>query len=216
MKKSALILTACIFVACSEAQTIAQEAELPRSEAVVSQASLASTDATLGGMSWEMIAKDSHIQFTASQTGTEFTGSFTDFSADINFDSDNIEAASVTVDINMSAFEAGSADRNGALPGKEWFYIKNFPKAQFSSDEFISLGEDKYEARGELSLRGISQPLTLPFTLEINDGRADMVGQVSLNRGDFGVGQGVWATDEWVSLDVKLDVKIAATRRSGP
>lgn len=114
----------------------------------------------------------------------------------------------------MSSFDAGSADRDGALPGKEWFYIKTFPKAQFASQDFISLGGDNYEARGELSLRGVSQPLTLPFTLTLDGDRAEMGGRVSINRNDFGVGQGVWSTDEWVSLNVDIDVKISA-RRTG-
>ena len=72
------------------------------------------------------------------------------------------------------------------------------------------LGDDSYEAAGTLSIKGVSQPLTLPFSLTITDGIADMNGQVTIDRTLWEVGSGAWSTDEWVSTAVVIDVKIKA------
>ena len=186
--------------------------------AACSPASTAETQETEASMvmpkvgNWTLVPSESHIKFTATQTSDEFTGEFKDFDVTINFEFGKIDEAFVTAIIDMSSFEAGDSERNGALPTKDWFYVKQFPEAVFTSDAFSEIGEGNYEADGILTIRGVSKPLTLPFFLNIKEGDAVMTGSASLNRGDYKIGQGAWATDEWVSLDVKVDVKVTATR----
>ena len=164
------------------------------------------------GPNWTMRADESTLVFKGKQTGSEFSGEFTSFTTEIVFDPNSLDAARVTAVIDMSAFDAGSSDRNDALPGKEWFSIKAFPEAVFESDNFAATGEGTYEAIGTLTLRGVSLPVTVPFEIEITDGVAVMKSELSLNRGDYGVGQGVWATDEWVDLGVGLEITIVADK----
>jgi len=155
---------------------------------------------------WLVVKADSHVKFTASQQGNAFTGEFERFEAIINFK----ENASVTATIDLGSVSAGDKDREGALPGKEWFDVKAFPKAVFQSDDFFKTSENAYEARGTLSMKGKSQQLTLPFTLDINGAKAEMAGSVTLDRTLWEVGTGAWSTDEWVSTEVTVDVKISA------
>ena len=159
---------------------------------------------------WQVIETESHIKFTAEQEGNEFTGQFNDFTVAINFDAANIDEASVTANIDISSIDAGDKDRNGALPGKEWFFVKKFPEAIFQSSDFSKTGEYSYAAAGTLSIKGISQPLTLPFTLDIENGMADMSGELTLDRTLWDLGSGAWSTDEWVSTSVRVDIKIKA------
>lgn len=159
---------------------------------------------------WRVIENDSHVKFTASQQGTEFIGAFERFEAIINFNEDAIEKASVTATIDLGSVSAGDKDRDGALPGKEWFDVKTFPKAVFQSDDFVKISDNTYEARGTLLMKGKSQPLTLPFTLDITGAKAEMQGSLTLDRTLWEVGTGAWSTDEWASTDVTVDVKISA------
>jgi polyisoprenoid-binding protein YceI len=50
------------------------------------------------------------------------------------------------------------------------------------------LGDNRYEADGTLTIKGISRDITLPFTLDIAGDTATMRGEVALQRGDFNVG----------------------------
>lgn len=159
---------------------------------------------------WLVVKADSHVKFTASQQGNSFTGEFATFDALINFNEDAVENASVTATIDLASVSAGDKERDGALPGKEWFDVKNTPKAVFASDDFVKIGENSYEARGTLSMKGKSHPLTLPFTLDVNGAKAEMAGQVTLDRTLWEVGTGAWSTDEWASTKVTVDVKISA------
>lgn len=173
----------------------------------VETASVATVEAATG--TWAVRADESTVIFTGKQTGDDFTGEFKDFTAEIVFDPENLSAARVRAVIDMSSFDAGDNDRNEALPGKEWFSVKKFPDAVFTADDFTAT-DTGYAAAGELSLRGVSLPVTLPFDLSITDGVATMNGELVIDRSDFGVGQGAWAKGEWVDLNVTVNVTIVA------
>ena len=187
------------FTACSQAQN-----------AKPLSASVTTTQDAKADGNWNVINTESHLKFTAKQQGNEFTGEFNDFETVIKFDPENLPTAYVTATIDIGSISAGDKDRDGALPGKEWFFVKKFPKAVFQSTDFSKTGDDSYEAAGTLSIKGVSQPLTLPFSLTITDGIADMNGQVTIDRTLWEVGSGAWSTDEWVSTAVVIDVKIKA------
>ena len=159
---------------------------------------------------WRVVKEDSHVKFTATQQGSEFTGEFKDYDVLINFKEQDIEDANVIATIDMASVSAGDKDRDGALPGKEWFNVKSFPKAVFQSDDFVRTGDNSYEARGTLSMKDKSLPLTLPFTLDITGAKAEMEGSLTLDRTLWEVGTGAWSTDEWVSTKVTVDIKISA------
>jgi len=202
---SALIFATAISISgCSQAQEAA-----PLSAQV--SAKVKQDKAQTGN--WAVIAAESHVKFTAKQQGNGFTGQFNEFEADINFDPANIGAASVTAAIDIASIMAGDKDRDGALPGKEWFFTKKFPKAVFQSNDFTQTGPESYAAAGTLSIKGTDHPLTLPFTLTVKDGTADMSGQVTIDRTLWELGSGVWSTDEWVSTAVDIDIKIKAEAR---
>ncbi len=159
---------------------------------------------------WEVVKADSHIKFTATQQGESFTGEFPNYRVMINFKEDALDKANVTAAIDLGSVKAGNKDRDGALPGKDWFSVKAFPEAVFQSDDFVKMGEGQYEARGTLTIKGKSQALTLPFTLAINGASADMSGQVTLDRTLWEVGSGSWASGDQVSTEVTVDIKIHA------
>ena len=195
------IMTAAIaFAACSQAAE-------PTTKLAAEPAAKASME-RIGN--WLVVKADSHVNFTASLQGKEFTGGFETYDTMIDFKEDAVDEASVTATIYISSVFAGDKERDAALPGKEWFDVKKFPKAVFQSDDFVKTSNGQYEARGTLSMKGKSQPLTLPFTLDIDGARAEMEGKVTIDRTMWEVGTGNWSTDEWASTDVVVDVKIVA------
>lgn len=192
--------------ACSQAES---QASQPATE-LTAQTTTTTTAGQKRIGNWSVVKKDSHIKFTASQQGESFTGQFVAYDVQIDFKEDAVENASVTASIDISSVSAGDKERDGALPGKEWFDVKRFPKAVFQSDDFSKTGSNTYEARGTLTMKDKSQPLTLPFTLDITGAKAEMTGQVTLDRTLWNVGTGAWSTDEWASTAVTVDIKISA------
>jgi len=161
---------------------------------------------------WNVIEDSSHLKFSAKQEGEAFTGDFTVFKADINFDPENLGASSVTVTVPLKQVDAGTGDRNSTLPGAAWFSTKKFPEAVYTSSDISQSSDGEYVAKGTLMLKGKDQPLELPFSLIIESGRAVMTSTVILDRTNWSVGEDPWNTDEWVSKNVTLDILITATK----
>lgn len=162
--------------------------------------------------SWTVDPSKSRLAFSGTQTGTRFEGQFTRYAATIDFDPDHLDASRVTVTVELASAVTGDAQRDTALPGEEWFDVGEFPQARFESNAIRKTGDGAYEAAGTLTIRGISVPIVLPFTLQIDGANAHAAGHVNLLRSAFGIGQGAWSTDQWVALEVGVDIDIVAAR----
>jgi polyisoprenoid-binding protein YceI len=162
--------------------------------------------------SWKLDPAKSRLGFSGTQTGTKFEGKFMRYGADIVFDPDHLDAAHITVTVDLASATTGDTQRDTALPGKDWFDVAQFPQATFETAAIRKQGVNAYEAASNLTLRGVTKPLTLSFTLQTDGATAHAVGHVKLLRGTFGIGQGPWATGQWVALDADVDIDIVATR----
>ena len=161
---------------------------------------------------WTVDPAQSHLGFSGVQNGAPFQGSFGKWSAQISFDPAHPDTGHAKVTIDLASAKTGDTQRDSALPQAEWFDVKAFPQASFEATGFVAKGGDAYEAPGKLTIRGIGKDVVLPFTLAVTGDKAAAKGHLSLVRTGFGVGQGVWATGEWVGLEVGVDVDLVATK----
>ena len=161
---------------------------------------------------WTVDKPASKVAFSSSFDGGAFSGSFRRWDAAIRFDPANLAGSSVTATFDMTSAATGDAGRDEALPQDDWFAAGKFPKATFTAKSFKALGGNRYQAIGTLTIRGVTKPLTLPFTLVITGGVARMNASVGLNRLAFGVGQGEWKTTEVVPGTVTVNISLTAKR----
>jgi len=155
--------------------------------------------------------EESHIRFTATQEGVAFDGEFKEFKAEIYFDPAALGDSHVRVTVPLSSFDGGNADRNSNVPGTVWFDTKNHPKALFETKS-IRVDGDGYIASGTLTMKGFTQPILFPFTLENADGRAVMTARFPVTRARWKIGASPWDTAEYVGLEVSMDIQVTAER----
>lgn len=98
---------------------------------------------------------------------------------------------------------------------EDWFYTESFPESRFYAETFRKTAENQYVAEGELTIRGVTRPVSLPFTLQIRDegskGKtAHMEAALVINRLDYGVGQGEWQKTDMVENAVSVSVSLTA------
>ena len=105
----------------------------------------------------------------------------------------------------MSA-TTGNAQFDGALPGKDWFNAGDFPTAEFTSDTVELVEGNSYRAQGTLSIKGISQPVEMDFTLDIAGDTATAKGTAIVNRLDYQLGSGVGTDTVGDIVTVTLDL----------
>lgn len=159
------------------------------------------------------VADSSTLGFTATWGGAPVEGQFKRWKADILFSPDALEASRLTVTIDVGSVSTGDAQRDASLPTADWFDAAAHPQAVFKANSFTRTGENRYRARGTLQLRGVTAPVSLPFTLTIAGDNARANGMVTIDRTTFGVGQGDWAATDEIPAAVAVRFSIRATRK---
>ena len=151
-------------------------------------------------------AARSKVTATFRQMKVPVEGVFTRVAGSIAFDAANPVAASARIDIDTASFDLGMDDYNAEVRKKEWFDSAAHPKASFVSSSFRALGGERYEARGTLSIKGRSQPVTLPVTVRVEGKALVFDGTLPVSRKAFGIGDASW--DEMVEDPVRVQFHI--------
>ncbi len=95
--------------------------------------------------------------------------------------------------------------------------MQQWPAARFETLAFKATGNGSYEATGRLTLRNVTRDVRLPFTFKPSaDGRtAVLAGGTTVQRLDYGVGQGEWQDTQWVGNEVRIRFELQL-RRAAP
>ena len=159
---------------------------------------------------WNAVPDPNAISWVATDgSGSKIDGRCTKFNSDIAFDPDDLGHSHVRVEIDMASCRTGEAQKDTYLPQQAWFDIATFPVAVFQADSFKHEGGDKYVANGTLTLKGVSMPVALPFTLDRQGDTAHVTGETVISRLSFGVGNGDMASGQVAgpNVTIKIDLK---------
>jgi cytochrome b561/polyisoprenoid-binding protein YceI len=160
---------------------------------------------------WGVDPKKSEVGFEASGSGYATKGVFKTYKAEIEFDPDLPEQMAIRVSLDMRSATTDSADVDQTLQSSDFFNPGRYPSAVFVARGATPNGEGRYILNGQLTLKGVTKPVTLPFSIDIQSGVAAVKGETTINRLDFGVGPETVAGMA-VDKDVKLTVGLTAMR----
>lgn len=159
---------------------------------------------------YKVDAGKSAIEFSGTYADKPFKGVFEKWDADINFDENALDGSKAVVTIDLTSARTGDKTYDTSLPKTDWLDSANTPTATFTTTAFRKTDKG-FEADGLLNLRGVSAPVTLPFTLEKTaDGATKMTGSLTLKRLDYNIGKESDASAEWVGPDVTVTVTMTA------
>jgi polyisoprenoid-binding protein YceI len=105
---------------------------------------------------------------------TNVKGSFQDFEGTLHLDGQDPARSTASFDVKMESIDTGSADRDGHLKSADFFKIEEFPTMTFRSTSAQVVGGDDYRITGDLTLLGVTKPLTID--LEFNGAAKDPFG----------------------------------------
>jgi polyisoprenoid-binding protein YceI len=109
--------------------------------------------------SWEVDPTHSALEFVARYAVfTLVRGRFTSFSGTVVIDPPHREATQIDVDIDASS---AMAVRDAHLLSEDFFDVERHPKISFRSRGATVLAAGRYAVHGELTIRGITQPVRL-------------------------------------------------------
>jgi polyisoprenoid-binding protein YceI len=157
---------------------------------------------------YRVLQDQSTLGFTATFQGAPFQGSFAQWHAAIRFDPAHPADSKFDVTVDTTSASTGDPDRDGALPGADFFNATKYPQAHYVSTEFVPAGNHVI-ARGQLTLRGQAHPLSLTVTFAPQPGGTalmDVTG--TLKRLDYGVGGGEYADTSVIGNDVTINAHL--------
>ena len=157
-----------------------------------------------------------HVLFLVDHLGfSKMIGVFADTSGTIGFDASNPAASKLNVVIKTGSLQTQFAPRDNDLKGADWFNVAEFPEMTFVGTSFAKKDDKTGSVTGDLTLLGVTKPVTLEVTfnkagVRAND-KADAVGfsaRGSLNRSDFGLKTFI----PYIGDKVDLIIETEATR----
>ena len=155
-----------------------------------------------------VLPRQSAINFEFRQMGVAIKGGFQRFVAQMIFDPAKPEVARAQIDIDLASINAGSSEADEESAGRLWFNRSVYPTAKFVSSQIRALGNNRYEMRGTLTLKGRSRELIVPVAFSPGKTAAIFDGAFILKRLDFGIGEGKWADVDTVANEVQVSFRI--------
>lgn len=149
----------------------------------------------------------SKLGFSGSFQGSAFAGSFNQWNAAISYDPNQLTSSHFEVTVDLASVSSGDKDRDGALPGKDFFNLAAFPKAHFVTTGFHRSG-NQVIADGKLTLRGVTKPLSLTVDFKPQGKNATLDVSGTVKRLDFGVGSGDYTDTSVIGPDVKVSAHL--------
>lgn len=120
------------------------------------------------------------------------SGTLTEHTADSTLS--KIEAAIDVAAIDVAAISTGDAQRDAHLKSADFFDVEKFPTMTFKSTSVKPKGEAEYEVTGDLTLHGVTRPVTFavdgpsaPGKDPWGNTRIGLSATAKINRKDFGL-----------------------------
>lgn len=142
---------------------------------------------------WWVDYGKSQIRFVIRQMNVPVEGGFKRFSAQARFDPAKVENAEFRIDLDMASIDTGSPDGDDEARRPLWFDMARYPKASFVSKSVARQAEGRFVASGDLTIKGRSRAVVVPFSLVRQTNGAWLAeGKLPVRRKDFGIGGGDW------------------------
>lgn len=130
---------------------------------------------------------------------------------DVSGSFDLRDGGSVNVVIKTESVNSGNEKRDQHLRGPDFFSCKEFPEATFKSKSVRKTGDKTYEVSGDLTLHGVTRPLTVKIE-ETGTGKGrrgeSLIGietRFPIKRGEFGMNYMPGPLSDEVELIVALE-----------
>jgi len=167
---------------------------------------------------WNVDPAHSRIEFSVKHLGiATVRGAFNEFEGTLELDSGRAYGT-----VKAASVDTNDETRDAHLRSGDFFEAEEHPELRFESTSIRSLGDDEFEIEGDLSIRGVTNPVVLSAELQGSEtdpwGNERIALEVTgkLDRSDWGMtfNQVLGSGNMLVSDRVKLQLDIAAVKQA--
>jgi polyisoprenoid-binding protein YceI len=166
---------------------------------------------------WQLEPAESLVVFKYSYEGTPYQGEFKNVQATFDIDIMRPTACKFDVTIPIDGISVDSPETLDYLLDLEMFDVDQWPTATFKAESCKLDSMNSFTSEGTLTIRDQTHPMSFPFKLDIEtlDGqvRFHLTSEVTIQRLDYGVGQGYWANTATIPNDVGIEIDVYAVQK---
>ncbi|RYE89185.1 MAG: YceI family protein, partial [Cytophagaceae bacterium] len=129
---------------------------------------------------------ESEIRFQIKNAGLTVDGNLSGLEASIQLDAAHPEQARITASVPVSSMQTGISLRDKHLQKPDYFDAAKYPTITLQSKSIRSAGAGKYEGTFDLTMKGSTHEVKMPFILSAAH---ELRGQLEVSRLDFGIGK---------------------------
>jgi polyisoprenoid-binding protein YceI len=156
-------------------------------------------------LQWKIDEKASAVTFTISNFGKEVQGSIGGLEGAIFFDEKDLKNSTFDTRVKVKTIDTGISKRDKDLMNEKYFDESKFPEITFKSDKIERSGKD-FSASGNLTIKGKTLPIQMPFTFERKESSGIFKSQFTIKRLDYGIG----GTGPIMGKDVNVNLIVVA------
>lgn len=153
---------------------------------------------------------------------TKVRGAFNEFEGSGYLDGENPANTKVSVRIQAASIDTRNEQRDAHLRSNDFLDMENYPEITFESTEAQQLDDSTFQLTGDLTIKGVTKPVTVDFTFEgaatdpFGNHRIGFEGAVTINRKDWGVNwnAALEAGGVLVSDKVTLEFELSAIKQA--
>lgn len=165
---------------------------------------------------WQPDVDASRLAYVAAQGEGRFEGVFRDFEGTVCLDPAQPEDGHIILKVRTGSVDSGIPELDAALGNDLFFASARWPHAVFESTDIRLLAPGKFETEGHFTLRGITHPVTVPFSFTASGAGAALEGATAIRRLDYDVGLGDWRDTQFLDNEVKLRFEVKLVPAPGP
>ena len=175
-----------------------------------------------GATTWELDPAHTHVEFAVKHMMiATVKGKFTEVSGTITLDDGAPEKSSVEATLGAASIDTRVGQRDTHLRSADFLDAEHFPAITFRSTRVEPQGDGKARVTGDLTIRGVTRPLTLDVTEEgrgkdpWGGERVGFSATGKLDRRDFGLNwnQALEAGGVLVGNEVRITIEAEAVRK---
>jgi polyisoprenoid-binding protein YceI len=149
------------------------------------------------------------------KSSVAIAGTFDKWDATLTFTSPDLTTGVLNIKIQADSVNTGSGMKDGKLKSEKFFDVKQNPLVTFVSKKFVQTGPNTMEVDGDFTIRGVSKPEKLTFTVTgAGTGAGGIKGAMAFDRKQYGMNSGIPFIK--IADRVEVDVDLKGKRVSGP
>ena len=148
---------------------------------------------------------------------TKVRGSFNEFDGSGYFDAENPANSRLTLVIKAASIDTRNPDRDAHLRSNDFLDVEHHPEITYVSTGVEQLDDSRYRVRGDLTIKGVTRPVTVDLELTgtavdpFGNERIGLEGATTINRKEFGVNWNVALEAGGVLVSDKVTLEFEAS-----